>query len=103
MDSPFDEKWLARMQVDEPISASIDITGFADVRSEALRAHATQVDPTSAMWFGLPPEVLRGIHPYDDYWLARSRVSEPGTPEDDLFAGIDVETLADPATVAGRR
>ncbi len=100
--SPFDEKWLARIQGDDPVSASIDITGFADVRSDALRAHATQVDPTSAMWFGLPPEVLREIHPFDDYWLAQSRVSEPGTPEDDLFTGIDVDSLDD-SGVAGRR
>jgi len=39
-----------------------------------LLAHATQVDPTSKYWFGLPPEILRTIHPYDDYILARSLV-----------------------------
>ena len=59
------------------------------MRSEALRAHATQVDPTSPIWFGLPPEVLRTLHPYDDYLLARSRVGPVDVTEDDLFAGID--------------
>ncbi len=38
--------------------------------SQALLAHATQVDPKSPFWFGLPPEVMRTIHPYDDYRLA---------------------------------
>ena len=32
-------------------------TGYEDVRFEALLAHATQVDPTSPFWFGLPREV----------------------------------------------
>ncbi|MGH9093099.1 MAG: mycothiol conjugate amidase Mca [Acidimicrobiales bacterium] len=85
--SPFDEKWLARLSREEPVSTSVDLTGFADVRGEALRAHATQVDPTSPFWFGLPPEVQRSLHPYDDYLLARSRVGEADAGEDDLFAG----------------
>jgi mycothiol S-conjugate amidase len=71
-----------------PITTSIDISGFSHVRLEALRAHATQVDPTSRMWFGLPPEVEREVHPFDDYWLARSRVGSTDVVEDDLFAGI---------------
>lgn len=88
MASPFDDQWLARLQRDEPITTSVDLTGFADVRADALRAHATQVDPTSPFWFGLPPEVQRTLHPYDDYLLARSRVGGLDTTEDDLFAGI---------------
>ena len=42
---------------------SVDISDFADVRRQALLAHATQVDPNSPFWFGLPPEVMRTIHP----------------------------------------
>jgi mycothiol S-conjugate amidase len=53
----------------------------------ALLAHATQVDPTSKYWFGLPPEIMRTIHPQDDYILARSLVAAD-LPEDDLFAGV---------------
>ena len=48
-------------------------TGFDDVRLEALLAHATQVDPTSPFWFGLPAR-CPAIHPFDDYILADSRV-----------------------------
>ena len=54
-----------------PRSTSPD---FYEVREKALLAHATQVDPTSPFWFGLPTEVARDAHPYDDYILARSLV-----------------------------
>jgi mycothiol S-conjugate amidase len=90
--SPFDERWRARLEEveDDPVSTSVDLTGFADVAGDALRAHATQIDPTSPFWFGLPPEVRRTVHPFDDYFLARSRVgaAPAGTVEDDLFARI---------------
>jgi mycothiol S-conjugate amidase len=87
LESPFDESWLERPGDDDKITTSIDLTGFEDVRRLALLAHATQVDPTSKYWFGLPPEILRTIHPYDDYILARSLV-DTDPPEDDLFAGV---------------
>jgi len=97
LDSPFNEERLARMRRDEPVTTTIDLTGFTEVRGDALRAHATQVDPTSPFWFGLPPEVLRTVYPFDDYFLARSRVGPAGEvlsdggdapSEDDLFAGL---------------
>jgi mycothiol S-conjugate amidase len=89
LESPFDDKWLARLQkADEPVTTTVDISVFDQVRADALRAHATQVDPNSRMWFGLPPEVQRTIRPVDDYRLARSRVGEIEGNEDDLFAGI---------------
>lgn len=87
LESPYDDAWLERVGDDESITTSIDLTGYEDVRREALLAHATQVDPTSKFWFGLPPEVARTIHPFDDYVLARSLV-ETELPESDLFAGI---------------
>ncbi len=99
LESPLDDERLERMKRDEPITTSIDTSGFAEVRSDALRAHATQVDPSSPFWFGLPPEVLRTIYPFDDYFLARSRIGPAGdalsmdasggmVPERDLFAGL---------------
>ena len=57
------------------------------MRFDALLAHATQIDPASPFWFGLPREVASSIHPYDDYIRASSVVEAP-TPEDDLFAGL---------------
>jgi mycothiol S-conjugate amidase len=105
LESPFDEAWRARWKEipAEPISTSIDISDFADVRRDALLAHATQVDPKSRFWFGLPPEVMRSIHPFDDYRLALvagpdgtlaapaaggAALASEGVVETDLFAGL---------------
>jgi len=87
LESPFDEKWFSRPSHDENISTSIEISEYADVRRNALLAHATQIDPESPFWFGLPPDIARSVHPFDDYALARSLVPTE-TPEDDLFAGV---------------
>jgi mycothiol S-conjugate amidase len=101
LESPFDEEWRKRWEGIPvvPVTTSIDISDYADVRGEALLAHATQVDPKSPFWFGLPPEVMRTIHPYDDYRLASVVTAEGAIvwkPKDatvdevetDLFAGI---------------
>ena len=89
LESPFDERWLDRPGEEDKITTSINLEGFEDVRRRALLAHATQVDPTSKFWFGLPPEVQRTIYPFDDYVLAQSRVASI-LPESDLFAGLRV-------------
>ena len=90
LESPFDEKWFARRANDkpeEPPTTEIDVAGYTPIRDDALRAHATQVDPTSKFWFGLPPEVSHSIYPIDEYRLVRSLVPSP-LPEVDLFAGV---------------
>src|ERR1700688_2002501 len=113
LESPFDAAWRERAsKMVRTYTTAVDISDYADVRRQALLAHATQVDPTSPFWFGLPPEVARTIHPVDEYILARSLVgpagTDPGTQvrmwagadaasgsppgsdavEDDLFAGV---------------
>jgi mycothiol S-conjugate amidase len=87
VESPFTEQWFERPSQDHRITTTIPIGPWYDVRLEALLAHATQVDPTSPFWFGLPREVARTIHPYDEYILAKSLV-DAEVPEDDLFNGI---------------
>jgi mycothiol S-conjugate amidase len=88
LESPFSEDWFkSGNSQDDRLTTSIDINGFADVRLNALIAHRTQVDPNSKFWFGLPPDVQREIHPYEDYIRARSLV-DADLPETDLFAGI---------------
>jgi mycothiol S-conjugate amidase len=87
IESPFGEDWFNRPSQDDQITTSIDIADWYDVRLDSLLAHETQVDPTSPFWFGLPRDVSRTVHPYDDYVLARSRV-ESDLPETDLFAGL---------------
>jgi mycothiol S-conjugate amidase len=87
LESPFTEEWFARPSQDHRITTQVPLDGFEDVRVEALLAHATQVDPNSPFWFGLPRDVSRQIHPFDDYVLAESLVPSE-LPEDDLFAGL---------------
>ncbi len=85
LESPYTQEWMDRPGLDHRITTKIDVTSHHHVRREALLAHATQIDPTSRFWFGLPSEVV--AYSYDDYVLARSLVEVP-IPEDDLFAGL---------------
>ena len=91
LESPFaGEDWLERINAmgdDDRITTRVEIAEYYEVREQALLAHATQVDPNEKFWFGLPTEVARGVHPYDDYVLARSLVDST-VPETDLFAGV---------------
>ena len=83
--SPYDKKWLSGRDRDDRITAVIKVDNA--VRRKALLAHATQVDPESPFWFGLPDAVQDAIHPYEEYMLLRSRVATEEI-EDDLFAGL---------------
>ncbi len=89
-ESPFDQDWLDRPGHDHRITTRLDVGGYLWARSEALRAHATQVDPTEPWWFGLTDEELAEVYPWEDWILARSLVGmpPPGELETDLFAGI---------------
>ena len=91
LESPYDDRWFDRPSHDHRITTRVDIDGFAHVRTEALLSHATQVDPKSPFWFGLPPDVAHSVHPVEEYILARSLVGAEG-PEDDLFAGVRART-----------
>ncbi len=96
IESPYNDAWFTRPSNDDGITTRIDIADWYGIRSAALRAHATQVDPRNKFWFGLPDDVAVKAHPYDDYMLARSRVDAESV-EDDLFAGI---ALPDPVMLA---
>lgn len=87
LESPYSEQWFDRPDQDHRITTQVPIDGYQDARWEGLLAHATQVDPESPFWFGLPRDVARTVHPYDDYILARSLVPTD-LPETDLFAGV---------------
>jgi mycothiol S-conjugate amidase len=71
----------------EEVTTEVDVSPWAHVRQAALRAHETQVDPSSSFWFGLPPEVEAELGQVDEYHLAFDR-SGSELPETDLFAGI---------------
>jgi mycothiol S-conjugate amidase len=88
LSSPFKvERWQRRPSMDYRLTTKVFIGDHWEQVQAALRAHATQIDPDSPYWFGLPPDIARATYPYDDYILAHSTV--PTTvPEDDLFAGV---------------
>jgi mycothiol S-conjugate amidase len=73
------------------VTTRVVCDAYFSVRDDALRAHATQVDP-DGFWFQVPLEIQRAAWPTEDYELARSLVDTP-LPEEDLFAGVR-ETLA---------
>jgi mycothiol S-conjugate amidase len=87
LESPFDQKWFDRPSHDHLVTTKVDITGYYPIRSAALRAHATQIDPAERFWFGLPDDVVEASYPWEDFELADARVPT-SVPEDDLFAGL---------------
>jgi mycothiol S-conjugate amidase len=91
MHGPFD-KWLKHFDPELDVFASrvttrIEASKYFEQRDDALRAHATQIDPNGD-FFAAPIEWQQRLWPTEEYELARSRVPVK-LPEDDLFAGID--------------
>ncbi len=69
-----------------PATTQINCGDFFEVRDEALRAHATQVDP-HGFFFAVSLDLQRKVWPWEDYSLIESTVSAE-LPEHDLFAGL---------------
>jgi mycothiol S-conjugate amidase len=89
-ESPFAE-WLAKWDPSMPdvldrVTTQVQCGEYFPVRDEALRAHATQIDPTSR-WFAVPQALQAQLWPTEEYELARSLV-DTTLPEDDLFSGV---------------
>jgi mycothiol S-conjugate amidase len=81
------ENWT-RPDKSSRITTRVNCGEFFDVRDDALRAHATQIDP-DGWWFRVPLSIQRKKWPTEDYELVRSLV-DSSIPEDDLFAGVHV-------------
>ena len=80
------------------LTTHVVVADHFETRDDALRAHATQVDP-EGHWFVVPLEIQRAEWPTEDFELACSLVPV-SVPEDDLFAGLrDLEDV----DAAGRR
>jgi mycothiol S-conjugate amidase len=90
IESPYGD-WLKNWTDDRPdpglrVTTRVECADWFAVRDEALKAHATQIDPTSR-WFFVPQDIQREVWPTEDYELVRSLIDAP-VPEDDLFAGL---------------
>ncbi len=89
-ESPFSTDWLERPDHDHRITTRVDCSGYMWARTGALRAHATQIDPTAAWWFGLDDDELEETYRWEDWILARNRAGAlpEGEIETDLFDGL---------------
>jgi mycothiol S-conjugate amidase len=94
IESPYGE-WLERRDAAQDkwpdktprITTRVPCAEWFPVRDDALRAHATQVDP-DGFFFQVPMEIQQKVWPTEDYQLARSLVGDTAPGEDDLFAGV---------------
>ena len=86
LESPL-ERWLDRFpaEADTPIDARIDISSTLTQSRDALRAHATQVDP-DGFWFQIPEEVVIEAYPYEDFALLAG--ANTAGSDEDLFTGL---------------
>lgn len=90
LESPYEE-WLKSWDPDkadvmERVTTRVECGEYFEQRDEALKAHATQIDPDSR-WFAVPLDLQREVWPTEEYELVRSLVDST-LPEDDLFAGV---------------
>ncbi|MCV7354713.1 mycothiol conjugate amidase Mca [Mycolicibacterium fluoranthenivorans] len=88
---PFDkwlEHWDPEFDVFEGrVTTRVHCSEYFAQRDDALRAHATQIDPTGD-FFHAPIEWQQRLWPTEEFELARSRVRVQ-LPETDLFTGIE--------------
>ncbi|MEV7550133.1 mycothiol conjugate amidase Mca [Amycolatopsis sp. NPDC089917] len=90
LESPYEE-WLKswdpeKADVMDRVTTRVECGDYFEQRDEALKAHATQIDPNSR-WFAVPRDLQREVWPTEEYELVRSLVDST-LPEDDLFAGL---------------
>ncbi|GAA1374781.1 MULTISPECIES: mycothiol conjugate amidase Mca [Catellatospora] len=95
LESPYGERlnddWVGDKS--PRITTRVPCGEYFELRDDALRAHATQIDPDGP-WFRAPLTVQRAAWPTEDYQLVRSTVAT-AIPEDDLFAGVRAPAVAD--------
>ncbi len=85
-------KWLKHWKPDrdlfaDRVTTSVECAAYFSQRDDALRAHATQIDPHGD-FFAAPIAWQQRLWPTEEFELARSRVPVR-LPETDLFAGIE--------------
>lgn len=89
--APMIERWEEnKADIMARVTTQVTCDAFFSKRDDALRAHATQIDPAGA-FFGTPVEVQRRLWPTEEFELAKTRV-KTSIPENDLFAGIGPDT-----------
>ncbi|MFT4199193.1 mycothiol conjugate amidase Mca [Gordonia sp. (in: high G+C Gram-positive bacteria)] len=90
-ESPFKE-WLAKWDpragdMMGRVTTQVECGDYFPQRDDALRAHATQIDP-NGVFFAVPLEWQQRLWPTEEFELAQTRVTT-SIPETDLFTGIE--------------
>jgi len=88
LESPYAQRmkgWVYD-QMDHRVTTRVECSAYFAARDDALRAHATQVDPNGS-WFQVPMDIQCEVWPTEDYELVQSAVPV-SLPEADLFAGL---------------
>ncbi|MBH0123360.1 mycothiol conjugate amidase Mca [Rhodococcus sp. NPDC003382] len=86
------EEWLNRWRTEQGdimarVTTQITCGDYFPQRDDALRAHATQIDPNGS-FFAIPLDIQQKVWPTEEFELAKTRVHTV-IPESDLFAGIE--------------
>ncbi|WP_114718553.1 mycothiol conjugate amidase Mca [Rhodococcus sp. AG1013] len=84
-------EWLKKWKTEQGdlmarVTTQIACGDYFPQRDDALRAHATQIDPNGS-FFAVPLDIQQKIWPTEEFELAKTRV-HTAIPENDLFAGI---------------
>ncbi|AVP70899.1 mycothiol conjugate amidase Mca [Prescottella equi] len=84
-------EWLKKWKTEQGdlmarVTTQIECGDYFPQRDDALRAHATQIDPNGS-FFAVPLDIQQKIWPTEEFELAKTRV-HTAIPENDLFAGI---------------
>lgn len=80
------ELWEHMTDIFPRVTTRVPVGQWFERRDDALRAHATQIDPRGP-FFIVDPEIQRQVWPTEEFELALSRIHSE-LPEDDLFAGL---------------
>ena len=90
LEPPYAE-WLERRRdrpAEDPPTTRVEVSDFLELRSQALLAHATQIDPDGA-WFAVPEALVREVAPYEEFVRVRPPVEAGGPLETSLLAALD--------------
>lgn len=89
--SPY-ESWLEDREprdADREPDIIVDVSDWLDRRDDALRAHATQVDP-DGRWFSIPRGIELDRWPWDTFVILDGKPAPTGAT--DVFAGLDLQS-----------
>ncbi len=82
------QEFLKRGMPDEIITTRIDVSGFVDLKLNALYCHASQMNPNS-IFAKIPQDIRREGMKIETLVRVESRVMPILGVEDDVFAGIE--------------